>query len=383
MLLHSTSQKANTTRKANLRRRMPKQKKQQKAKAAAKAPKKTVAKKAAPKKAAAAPKKAAPPPKPAAPKKAEVSSKKSKTGPTLHYWNGRGLMEVPRFCLAIAGKFPGAGYTDNRYSGTEGHGNKFDANLGRMPICETELGSSIGQAKAINFYVASECGLMGVSTFQTAQILSFVEHISECTETCVPLRRPRATRARIVLRGSRAPTLPPPRRYRKAVPYGSTPTPAQLNTWFDDKEASDLSGVANMANRSQRQLTWFLGRMERLVGNSGFAVGSKLTLADVRPPRAPPLVPRPAPAPPPPTPAPPRTTPSRVQVMLYNAFAESLAPKDAKDPNMPAHRREPFASAARTAKALKSCPKISKCIAAVASHPNIKKWLATRGPQGF
>lgn len=25
---------------------------------------------------------------------------------TLKYWNGRGLMEVPRMILAIAGKFP-------------------------------------------------------------------------------------------------------------------------------------------------------------------------------------------------------------------------------------------------------------------------------------
>jgi hypothetical protein len=25
---------------------------------------------------------------------------------TLNYWNGRGLMEVPRMLLAISGKFP-------------------------------------------------------------------------------------------------------------------------------------------------------------------------------------------------------------------------------------------------------------------------------------
>eukprot|EP01032_Pedospumella_encystans_P033152 gene33152-37457_t len=50
---------------------------------------------------------------------------------TLKYWNGRGLMEIPRILLAVAGKFPGAGYTDGRFSeppaGLEG-------NLGRMPV---------------------------------------------------------------------------------------------------------------------------------------------------------------------------------------------------------------------------------------------------------
>ena len=30
------------------------------------------------------------------------------------YWNGRGLMEVPRQLLAIAGRFPGKGYVDKR-----------------------------------------------------------------------------------------------------------------------------------------------------------------------------------------------------------------------------------------------------------------------------
>ena len=53
---------------------------------------------------------------------------------TLRYWNGRGLMEVPRVMLAIAGKAPGAGYTDVRASGTDGVGNAFDCNLGRM-VC--------------------------------------------------------------------------------------------------------------------------------------------------------------------------------------------------------------------------------------------------------
>ena len=33
---------------------------------------------------------------------------------SLHYWAGRGLMEVPRMCLAIKGKFPDSDYEDLR-----------------------------------------------------------------------------------------------------------------------------------------------------------------------------------------------------------------------------------------------------------------------------
>lgn len=49
----------------------------------------------------------------------------------LKYWNGRGLMEVPRMLLAAAGKT--GTYTDGRYSAPEGD---LTANLGRMPICQ-------------------------------------------------------------------------------------------------------------------------------------------------------------------------------------------------------------------------------------------------------
>ena len=84
-------------------------------------------------------------------------------------------MEAPRFCLAIAGKFPGEGYEDGRFSAPpEG----LEANLGRMPICATPEGS-IGQSSAINFYVASECGLMGSNTLEAAQIISICEHVKE------------------------------------------------------------------------------------------------------------------------------------------------------------------------------------------------------------
>lgn len=95
---------------------------------------------------------------------------------TLHYWPGRGLMEIPRMCLAIAGKTNGAGMTDNRHGAPEGF--DFACNMGRMPVAECAQGS-IGQSLAINFFVASECGLMGSSTFEAAKIMEVGEHVGE------------------------------------------------------------------------------------------------------------------------------------------------------------------------------------------------------------
>lgn len=87
-------------------------------------------------------------------------------------------MEVPRIMMAIAGKFPGEGYTDFRASGTSDMGDALNCNLGRLPVLECQSGT-IGQSAAINFYVASECGLMGSSSFEAAQIISITEHLKE------------------------------------------------------------------------------------------------------------------------------------------------------------------------------------------------------------
>lgn len=88
--------------------------------------------------------------------------------------------------------------------------------------------------------------------------------------------------------------------------------------------------------------------MERLVGD-GYAVGGKLSLADV---------------------------------LLFNALADSLTAEDAKG-ELPAHRREPFSSLARTNAALAQHPRIAKIVANVGAHANVQKWLAMRGKQGF
>jgi glutathione S-transferase len=232
---------------------------------------------------------------------------------TLKYWGGRGLMEVPRLMMAIAGKK----YNDVRVTGTADAGNTLDANLGRVPICECPEGC-IGQSGAINYYIATQCGLMGSTPFEAAQILSFIEHIAELKKA-----------------------------YYDVIPYGTEPTEEALNIFFDSNEATDFEGPADGAKRPQRKLKWYMGRMERLVGD-GFAVGGKLSLADV---------------------------------MLYSLLGEHL-PEEGHE-SMPAYKREPLSSMARVNAALAAHPRVNACVQAVANNENAKNWWATRGPQGF
>jgi glutathione S-transferase len=233
---------------------------------------------------------------------------------TLKYWNGRGLMEVPRQLLAIAGKFPGD-YTDGRF---EAPAEGLDANLGRMPVID--VGSnSIGQSAAINFFIASENGLMGSNNLEAAQIISIQEHIKEMLTA-----------------------------YRTVTPYGSEPTPEQMDTWFN-QGSTDLTGNAERAGYSTRYLKWWMGRMENVMGTKGYAVGDKLSLADV---------------------------------LLYNAFGEHLKDSEAAE-GVTASRRGAFGSKERTDAALANHPRIKASVDAVANNANIQKWLSIRGVQGF
>lgn len=167
---------------------------------------------------------------------------------TLSYWNGRGLMEVPRLLLAIAGKFPGD-YDDRRLNEPPSSG--LEANLGRMPIASVG-DNTIGQSVAINYFIAAEVGLAGSNAFETAQILSVGEHIKEMMKA-----------------------------FRDLVPYGTEPTEEKLDTWFTTG-ATDATGPADRAGYSTRFAKWWFGRIEAsLTGTNGFAVGNSVTLADV------------------------------------------------------------------------------------------------------
>ena len=139
------------------------------------------------------------------------------------------LQEVPRCCLAIAGK------KYNNVQGVDWHekGNLMDANLGRVPLLESAQGS-IGQSAAINFYVASECGLMGTSSFEAAQIVNFNEHLNELNAA-----------------------------YRKAHPYGTEPDEEKIKDFFENSNANDYAGPANRAVSGDRKLFPRCGRASR------------------------------------------------------------------------------------------------------------------------
>lgn len=134
---------------------------------------------------------------------------------TLKYWDGRGLGEPARIMLSIA-KLK---YTDVRVSDDEDANTAGDlsANLGRLPVAVID-GVSVGQSAAINFAVASACGLMGSTTAEAAQIIAIAEHIKELTAS-----------------------------YRKLIPYGTEPSQASVVTFFEDTTAADVTGAANCA----------------------------------------------------------------------------------------------------------------------------------------
>ena len=92
-----------------------------------------------------------------------------------------------------------------------------------------------------------------------------------------------------------------------------------------------------------------MGRIEACLGSNGFAVGSKLSLADI---------------------------------VIYNAFAEHLKDSEAKA-DMAQWKREAFGSKARTDAKLDKHPKLKASCQAVATNAGIAQRLSTRGVQGF
>lgn len=218
--------------------------------------------------------------------------------------------------LAIAGKFPGDDYTDARHSSPADAGD-LTQNLGRMPVLENN-GETIGQSAAINNYLANELGLNGSNHLEAARIVSIFEHLKELNTA-----------------------------YRAIMPWGAEPTEEGLDKWFNTG-ATDATGVADGANRSTRHMAWWLARIEATLGNHGYAVGNKLSVADV---------------------------------MLFFFFGDNLSPE--VHPETPAWKREVFYSKERTDAAIAQHPKIAASVRAVAENANIQKWLSVRGHQAF
>ena len=162
----------------------------------------------------------------------------------VNYWNGRGLAEPSRMMLSMSGK----DFQDNRLSGPPSEG--LECNLGRMPTVAVPGRGAIGQSLAQYFFVASTCDMAGSSPFEAAKCLELAEHLKELKTE-----------------------------WYKLVPYGTVPTAEQLDTWFNGG-GNDTTGPAG--SQGSRYLTWFMGRIEAsLTGSDGFAVGSKISFADI------------------------------------------------------------------------------------------------------
>jgi hypothetical protein len=136
--------------------------------------------------------------------------------------------------------------------------------------------------------------------------------------------------------------------FKTLTVWGKEPSQEAMDKWFDGGSA-DTSGMAVRAGQPTRYLNWWMARMEHTIGGNGFAVGKKLSLADI---------------------------------LLYNVFMDTLSPEQTAR-GVPRFRCEPFCNKARTDAALAKHPKILASCNSVASHPNIQKWLAMRGVQTF
>ena len=254
---------------------------------------------------------------------------------SLNYWNGRGLMEVPRMMLAYSGHFPDnklkltTNYHDNRYTTDPSNVSEncynyqdivssLPANLGRLPVITYDDNFTLGQSTAINFYLASKLNLMGDSLEESAKIMEFNEHIKEMMQS-----------------------------WRNLCPYGTEPNDEIWETWFNTGADDKSPEPANMKTRGTRYFTWWANRLEYLVGTD-YVVGNRFSLADF---------------------------------MVFNTFAEYLPPEQCND--LAEWRRAPFGNFLKTIDALAEYPKLRKICENVGENKNVQQWFENRGEQKF
>jgi len=233
---------------------------------------------------------------------------------TLYYWNGRGLAEPIRVMFNLAG----VPFDDQRLNSNP-EGNTLSANLGRMPVLKVDGVGSLGQSAAMYYYVASELGFNGANSFEAAQIISISEHLKELDAA-----------------------------YRKVFPWGSVPDEAALKDFFQNEEVNDFTGPAAASGQGKRKMTWFLGRLNEIMPDTGFSVGNKVSLADI---------------------------------LLWKSFADEATPLEGKEG--PTHHLQPFGSSVLMKEALAKFPKLHKVVENMCNNEKLKSYLAARGPQAF
>ena len=169
----------------------------------------------------------------------------------LLYFDARGAAELTRVLLNV-GKIP---YEDTRFSIIQNAG-KFEtpefskakeagalsANMDRVPVMILDNGVTLGQSKAMERYVARECGMMGTTALETAVIDCVAEHVRDIKDKWGKIRNI----------GGMAP-----------------------NAEKDEATAKFLS--------ADGEYFQFLGKLERslpLGRSEGYSVGSSTTYAD-------------------------------------------------------------------------------------------------------
>ena len=171
---------------------------------------------------------------------------------TLTYFDGRGLAEVPRTLFATSGHaFNDVRLTRDQFKDARGQGD-LAKNLNRVPMLNHN-GAIVGQSGAISRYLARQLGLMGSTEIEAAQIDSMTEHVADI----------KAAYRRL---------FP----YRPAVPLADDELAANKKVWFE------TPAVPELENRAERQLQWFLGKVEATLpdSGSGYSVGGRPSLAD-------------------------------------------------------------------------------------------------------
>ena len=172
--------------------------------------------------------------------------------------------------------------------GVDKESGVFDANLMRLPILE--VGSEqIGQSRAIERYVAKDLGLMGKGKIQEAQIDAYCEHIRDLRDAYSKVRG-----------NPFAPATPEIEEAKEK--------------WF-----------------SETMPTW-MKKIETVTGDNGFAVGDKMSLADI---------------------------------VLYCALTQA------------------FSDADKASASFADCEKISAVLENVGGNKGVQKWLETRPDNKF
>eukprot|EP00949_MAST-11_sp_MAST-11-sp1_P000427 g427.t1 len=233
----------------------------------------------------------------------------------LTYFDGRGLAEVSRTLFATAGLFPGAGYSDVRlkrdaFNEMKGKGD-LAKNLNRVPLLNHN-GIIIGESSAIARYVAKKLSLYGANPIDEAQIDAMCEHILDIKNA-----------------------------WRKLFPYRKDLTDEEkavaTAVWFDTSPEPALEG------RKERQLQWFLSKIESMLPGDGYCVGGRPSLADA---------------------------------YFFNLLLEQA-------PSLGVKGEGYFQNRAKTDEVLAMFPKLQQVVETFGRSPGMKHWLETRGEQGF